>query len=135
MRTIDGIRPGSQYCPPLVAASAKTRTATYTWTEHTFTCTVCRKLTRASREAINEQRENADCEGMTDSDVVSGFEFCLKCVSGILAPGEHVCHQCGGEPGADWDGNVQLTQCPTCSNWLCSHCSKEPCDHGEARFV
>lgn len=70
----------------------------FTWTTHTFICTVCKRLCRASQEAIDEQRAVADCAGLTDAQVAE-FEFCLKCVAGIDAPGEKV-PECEGEEDA-----------------------------------
>lgn len=67
----------------------------YTWTTHTFVCSACHRLCRASQEAVDEARREGDYGNLTDAQVAQ-FDFCLSCVAGIDAPGEKV-PQCEGE--------------------------------------
>lgn len=61
-----------------------------TWTNLVFRCTSCGEDTRASKESIDEYKENFDTEGATDEAIVNSFEFCFKCVDGVDFVGEKV---------------------------------------------
>lgn len=62
-----------------------------TWTQHTFTCTICRRLCFASQEYIDQYRKDSWVEeGTTDAEIAEGIDYCLSCVAGIIAEGEKV---------------------------------------------
>lgn len=89
---------------PITSAESQTyidtgerpRVTTHTWTEHTFTCTGCKRVARASQEAIDEVRRSFWFEeGTGDAYVAQSLDFCIACVGGEPGPeGEHValCH-------------------------------------------
>lgn len=64
--------------------------AVHTFTEHTFRCSGCHRLARASVEAIAAQRAEEPDARWTDEEIAQSFEFCLACVDGIAVDGEHV---------------------------------------------
>ena len=60
------------------------------WTEHTFTCLSCKRVCRASQEAIDKSREFAGDKDATDADIAGSFEYCLGCCDGVTVSGEVV---------------------------------------------
>jgi hypothetical protein len=63
-----------------------------TWTEHTFVCVDCKRLSYASRESLDECRANLadDEQDTTDAEIANCWEFCLSCAEGEELEGEHV---------------------------------------------
>jgi hypothetical protein len=79
---------------------------TYTWTEHTFTCTGCNRLARACQETIDMIRRDCFTEGQSDAEIAAGLDFCFACVDGMLLEGEHPGYRVGPCEGHD-DGDHQ----------------------------
>lgn len=84
----------------LEKADREART-THTWTEHTFACTSCKRVARASQEVIDQLRREQDFgdPNVTDAVIAASLDFCFACVNGEPGPeGEHValCHGAEG---------------------------------------
>lgn len=85
---------GTQHCPPLTSFVAPRGVPIppkgFTWTEHTFTCTSCKRLTRASQEVIATLRRDENWEGKSDAEIAASLDFCVRCVDGEEHEGEHI---------------------------------------------
>lgn len=59
------------------------------WTTLTFRCCSCKRLTFASREAIDIIRNESYDPTDTDEDIVGGMDYCLGCINGQSPAGEY----------------------------------------------
>lgn len=92
-----------------------------TWTEHTFRCVDCGRISRASQEVLDQMRRDEYIEpDTTDAALASNLQFCLAC-NGIYAPGEHVgqtfhCYTCGRDDVPLYDMEAEDMRCGFCAS-------------------